>query len=149
MAVIVRPLAELDLGSVLEIEASAPEAAQWSQKDYLSLLRAGSQGWIAAEQGRVLGFVFMRKVADEVEILNLAVAPASRRKGVASLLLSEVLSWAKENWVANIHLEVRASNSAARKFYEAHGFRQHGGRPNYYSDPRDDAILLNRLVAEK
>ncbi|HEV2489884.1 MAG TPA: ribosomal protein S18-alanine N-acetyltransferase [Candidatus Acidoferrales bacterium] len=149
MAVIVRALAKQDFDSVLEIEASSPEAAQWSQNDYSSLLRAGSQGWIAAEQGHILGFVFMRRVADEVEILNIAVAPAFRRKGVGSLLLREVLSWAKENWVANLHLEVRASNPAARKFYEAHGFRQVGCRPNYYSDPRDDAILLNRLVAEK
>jgi ribosomal-protein-alanine N-acetyltransferase len=149
MAARVRALLSEDLESVLEIEAGSPEAAQWSQKDYQALLQSGAQGWIAAGENGILGFLVMRRIADEMEILNLAVASPSRRKGIGSLLLREALSWARQNWIANVHLEVRASNHAARQFYEAHGFRATGLRPGYYSNPPEDAVLLTCLVAEK
>ena len=129
------------------IAVSCPEAAQWPLEAYSSLLRDGAQGWVAITENGVLGFLIMRRLAGEAEILNIAVSPNSRRKGVASLLLREAVRWAAESQISKIHLEVRASNLAARKLYESHGFRGAGLRRGYYSDPPDDAALLSRPVA--
>jgi [ribosomal protein S18]-alanine N-acetyltransferase len=149
MHVLVRAFTHRDLPSVIEIAAASPDAAQWSRESYSSLLESSAQGWVAASGEAILGFLLARKAADEMEILNLAVSPASRRKGIGSMLLREALSWASRNQIAKVHLEARASNSAAMRFYESHGFRTAGQRPGYYSHPLDDAVLLFLPVAEK
>lgn len=145
----VREFTPGDVTSVIEIAAGSSDAAQWSRESYSSLLEAGAQGWVTASGEAVLGFLLARRAGDELEILNLAVSAASRRKGIGSVLLREALSWASQNEVANVHLEVRASNDAARRFYESHGFRIAGQRPGYYSHPPDDAVLLFLHVAKK
>ncbi|HKW89505.1 MAG TPA: ribosomal protein S18-alanine N-acetyltransferase [Candidatus Acidoferrales bacterium] len=145
----VRPVTQQDLPLVLEIADASPEAAQWSFVGYQSLLKSGALCWVAGYEKRVLGFLLARQAADELEILNLAVSAASRRKGVGSLLLREALAWAEQNGISKLHLEVRASNFAAVKLYEAHGFRSAGGRRGYYSNPPDDALLLCFAVAGK
>jgi ribosomal-protein-alanine N-acetyltransferase len=86
-----------------------------------------------------VGFLVTRRVsADELEILNLAVAPAHRRRGVAQALLRAVL----QSLEGTAFLEVRESNGAARKFYESMGFRTLGRRPGYYTDPHEAAIVM-------
>lgn len=145
----VRAVTLQDLPSVHAIAMSCPEAAQWSLQAYSSLLRDGAQGWVAIAERSVLGFLIVRRMAEEAEILNVAVAPDARRKGVASSLLGEALLWAKQCPVSRIHLEVRASNHAARKLYESYGFLDAGLRRGYYSHPSDDALLLSRAVARE
>lgn len=145
----VRPLRKEDLPSILEIAAASPEAAQWSAESYATFLDSGIQGWISADENRILGFLLARRAADEMEILNLAVSPASRRKGLGSQLLRRALLWAQQNQVTKIHLEVRSSNSAAIKFYESHRFHSSGLRRGYYSNPSEDAVLLSLPVAHR
>lgn len=145
----VRAVTKQDLPSVLRIAATSPEAAQWSQESYLSLLDSVAEGWVAAEGRAVVGFLILRQVAGDAEILNVAVLPAARRKGIGSNLLREALRWANKQDISKIHLEVRASNVAAIRFYEAHGFQTAGQRRGYYSQPPDDAVLLSLLVADK
>ena len=65
-----------------------------------------------------------------------------RRRGVGTLLLSELLAWAETARAEKIYLEVRASNQAARSFYQRHGFAETGRRPRYYPAPVEDALLL-------
>lgn len=133
--VLVRPMAEADLGEVQAIQAANHEAAAWDPADYL-----GHQTRVAASGGRIRGFLVWREVAPgEVEILNLAVDPAWKRKGVASRLLDALPS------DATVYLEVRGSNSAARAFYERNGFREAGRRPGYYRNPDEDGLILVRV----
>lgn len=145
----IRPLRKEDLPSILEIAAASPKAAQWSAESYAASLDSGIQGWVSADENGILGFLLVRRAAGEMEIFNLAVSPASRRQGLGSALLRQALFWAQQNQINKIHLEVRASNGAARRFYESHGFRMAGQRPGYYSNPPDDAVLLSRAVSEK
>lgn len=145
----VRVARKQDLPSILEIATASPEAAQWLAESYAAFLDSGIQGWVSAGENGILGFLLARRAADEMEILNFAVSPASRRKGLGSELLRQALLWAGQNQITKIHLEVRASNDAARRFYEAHGFRMAGQRPGYYSHPPDDAVLLFLPVAKK
>lgn len=145
-AIVIRLLEARDSDTVVEIQAHSREAAQWSRLDYENAARDGLPCWVASDDARVIGFLVARKLVDEMEILNLAVAPASRRRGVGKLLLREAMNWAAQNAICRVHLEVRASNNIARRFYEARGFHATGVRPKYYRDPVDDALLLTADV---
>jgi ribosomal-protein-alanine N-acetyltransferase len=97
---------------------------------------------IAEQDGRVVGFACIRTVADEAEILNLAVLPGMRRQGVGRALLQQALRKAWENGARRAFLEVRQSNRPARKLYESLGFSPNGLRTAYYSNPPEDAVVL-------
>ena len=150
-AVTIRRLEARDIDAVIGIQTQCRDASQWSRREYELLAAPASANktapcWVAENDGRVAGFLAAREVADELEILNLAVAVASRRQGIAGRLLREAMQWGAAEGVAKIYLEVRASNAPAKTFYESHGFYTMGARPNYYSDPVDDALLLTAPV---
>lgn len=145
-AVTVRLLAARDITAVLEIQTNSPAAAQWSQSAYENLHSAGEQAWIAEQEGCVTGFFVARALVGEMEILNLAVAPSARRKGVGRALFGAALSWATSQGATRIFLEVRASNTSAILFYRQEGFRKSGVRNRYYSDPPEDALILSRIL---
>ena len=131
---ILREATEADLPAITEIQASAPEASQWSARDYLVYECR------VAERGRsVVGFLVARPVAErEIEILNLAVAPEVRRQGIGGELLSDIL----KRHPGDFFLEVRESNEAARRFYERYGFKAVTIRLQYYSNPPETAIVM-------
>ena len=123
-----------DLAAIAAIQEKSPEASQWEPASYLEY-----ECSVAMSGGRVLGFLVVRQVAaDEREILNLAVDPAARRRGVARKLLEIELQRAKTQWF----LEVRASNSSAIKLYESAGFRAAGRRESYYQNPAESGIVM-------
>jgi len=137
-----------DVESVLQIQTDSKEAAQWAKSAYEGLCRhlAGEFAWVAERNGCIAGFLIARDVAQEMEILNFAVAPNSRREGIGSAMLRHALARAVENGTKKIFLEVRCSNLAALRFYEAHRFTSIGTRQNYYSNPLEDAALLALLL---
>jgi N6-L-threonylcarbamoyladenine synthase len=97
---------------------------------------------VARDQaGRVIGWLEARRVASELYVLGVGVDPAWRRRGVATALVRACLLRA-----SLVHLEVRASNAAARRLYAGLGFDEVGLRPRYYADG-DDAVLLTRAAA--
>jgi [ribosomal protein S18]-alanine N-acetyltransferase len=81
-------------------------------------------------------------VLDEMHILNLAVHPAHRRRGIARRLLAEGLVQARALGAELAWLEVRPSNLAAQALYKSFGFKEVGRRPHYYDDTHEDALLL-------
>lgn len=143
----IRAMVLRDVEFVFQIQTDSAEAAQWPKSAYESFcpLRAGEFAWVAERAGRIAGFLIAREVAREMEILNLAVAPVARREGIGSALLGHAVAHAAENGAGKIFLEVRSSNVAALRFYEAHRFSSIGTRPNYYSNPLEDAALLALL----
>ena len=96
--------------------------------------------------GRSLGYLLGRDVAGSGEILNLAVAPAQRRRGIARALLEAGLAWFADREAAEIYLEVRESNEAAQALYRAAGFATVGRRGGYYRHPTEDALVLRRSM---
>ena len=117
-----------DLSGILAILAESPEAAQWDPLGY-SLL-------VAEVKTALAGFLAFRKLADdEAEILNLAVFPQFRKRGVAQALLQALPA-------AQVFLEVRESNAAARALYRKAGYQQVGIRPGYYEKPNEAAIVM-------
>ena len=137
----VRPMKEEDVSAVLGLLGESPEAAAWSQG---SLVRAAEHGnaWVAQIGDRVAGMLVARVALDEFEILNLAVEKASRRAGIGTHLAACALQAARKAGAARVYLEVRASNHPAIALYSRFGFKPCGERPNYYSNPEEDAVLL-------
>jgi ribosomal-protein-alanine N-acetyltransferase len=91
---------------------------------------------------RVLGFIIFWLVHDEVHILNVAVAPEHRRRGIARTLMIEAEKRAHAASAALMTLEVRRSNQAALDLYREFDYRAVGVRPNYYVDEGEDAIVM-------
>ncbi len=137
-------LAEGDLHEVLAIER-ASFSNPWSRDMFLwELQNAGvSYGYVLREPaGAVAAFCTVWIVQDELHINNVAVAPAHRGQGVGMALLRFVLRFAAGLGARRATLEVRRSNTAAKKLYERLGFETVGVRRNYYSSPVEDALVL-------
>jgi len=139
----IRPTMPPDVAALLSILAESPEASLWSEASLLEACSSGS-AWVAEQDGRVIGFLIGRIAADEFEILNVAVARAYRRRGMASALLNEALECAQTGGSRRAYLEVRASNEAAIALYLRHEFRVCGSRARYYQHPAEDAVVLSR-----
>jgi ribosomal protein S18 acetylase RimI-like enzyme len=139
-----RPAVPADLDAISAIQNGAQDASHWEPEDYLQndCLIAEQPAAIegaAVDGGRVVGFVLSRQTAPgEREILNLAVAPAERRRGIARKLLAAELARGPGVWF----LEVRASNAPALGLYQYIGFQQVGVRESYYLDPPESAIVM-------
>jgi [ribosomal protein S18]-alanine N-acetyltransferase len=144
----IRLFEPLDVEPVFEIQSACPEIAQWTVWDYERVGRGEMPGWIGESEGMVAGFLVARRLANDVEVLNFAVRPELRKRGIGSALLREVFNWGKSLRGGKIFLEVRASNLDAINFYEKFDFRATGRRPRYYSSPVDDALLLAALLDE-
>jgi ribosomal-protein-alanine N-acetyltransferase len=141
-----RPAALDDADALLALQQSSPGAARWSAADYESLLSADSTVCLLAEDAddEPTGFVLARLAADEMEILNLAVAPEQRRRGLGRRLVAEALARGRARGAGKCWLEARASNHTALAFYRALGFREHSRRRAYYRDPVEDAVICAR-----
>jgi ribosomal-protein-alanine N-acetyltransferase len=123
-----------DLDAVAAIQEVSPGAARWNVADYLE-----QDFLVAVEEDRIVGFVVARTVAaDEREILNVAVAPDFRRKGVARALLDSTL----RAFRGSVFLEVRESNGVAQEFYKSLGFKELSKRRGYYESPPETAIVM-------
>jgi [ribosomal protein S18]-alanine N-acetyltransferase len=97
----------------------------------------------ADERSGVVAFLNHWRVADEFQIMNVAVDPAQRRRGFGSALLADLLQLARAQTISAVTLEVRRSNTGAIRLYERHGFRHVGVRPRYYSDNQEDALVMS------
>jgi len=130
----IRPASQNDLAEITAIQQTASEASQWLPGDYLTF-----DCRVAMLDGNVAGFVVSRQVADrEREILNIAVHPDFRRLGIATELLRAELARSP-----GAHfLEVRESNTPARRLYEQLGFQVVGERPGYYENPPETGIVM-------
>lgn len=135
---LIRPGTPDDLTEIRAIQAASPEASQWDPSDYLSYdLR------VLIEDGRLIAFSVSRRTApDELELLNLAVAPAFRRRGAARLLVESILESAQTSVGVSVFLEVRESNLAARMLYKSLNFQEVNIRPEYYNQPLESGIVM-------
>ena len=145
---LVRPIVASDVAAVLAIAACAPEAAQWCQADYEQVASGTCDSWVVSLDGKPAGFVVAGRMADEMEILNLAVEPSYRRRGAATKLLEAAMEFAQARGARRVFLEVRASNAGAIAFYRRYGFAEIARRPRYYAEPVEDALVLAREIAE-
>ena len=117
----------------------------WSESSVASELDNPLSLWLVAQAGgEVLGYVGSQSVMGEADMMNLAVLPAARRRGIARALVTALIRELAGGGVHSLTLEVRASNQAAILLYGSRGFRGMGRRKNYYEHPREDAIIMTK-----
>jgi len=131
------------LDQVLDLEARAFEHPWSPELVARELEQDHSLIVVVSTEERVAGFVIAWLVVDELHILNVAVDPAFRRRGLARLILGELLDRAERCGFSLATLEVRVSNEAAIRLYECLGFRTVGLRRRYYADG-EDALIMQR-----
>lgn len=140
-----RRMVASDLEVVMELERRAYKTP-WSEDLFRRELTHDWSTILLAldpqQDGALLGFVIFWVVHDEIHILNVAVDPVHRRRGVARVLLEELLRRGRGAGLALATLEVRISNEGAIRLYEGQGFHRVGIRKGYYVDEEEDAIVM-------
>jgi ribosomal-protein-alanine N-acetyltransferase len=117
----------------------------WPEQNYQAAFQPGAPErhlWVIEDRGQLQAFLIARFSAAECEVENLVVAKQHRRRGLALELMQALIAVARQRNLERVLLEVRESNEAARAFYEKVGFQENGRRKAYYTQPREDAILL-------
>ena len=137
-------LNESHVASVAELEKLC-FSDPWSENSIRYELTNPLSFWLVAVEGdRLAGYVGSQSVLDEADMMNIAVHPDFRRRGVAQNLVEALVAGLKEKNVRCLTLEVRASNEPAIALYQKLGFIQVGRRPKYYRNPREDALILRK-----
>ena len=123
-------------------------AHPWSEQSLTMLCHDGNVGFsvLSMPEGRVVAYGGMLTVLDEGQILNVAVHPDYRRRGCGARILQALISYAEQNQLSLLTLEVRASNRAAIALYEKYGFVRSGLRRNFYTSPTEDAHLMSKSI---
>ena len=137
-------MAEEHISALAQLEKEC-FADPWSEKALAEeLTNPNAVFRVALIDEEVAGYVGMLHVLDEGDICNVAVFDKFRRRGVATALIQHLVDYAVENQLSFITLEVRESNMGAQKFYETMGFETIGIRKNFYYNPKEHAILMNK-----
>ncbi len=143
-------MSEHDLLEVVNIEENSG-LSRWGWTAYYAelqganrnlMLVASPTGVGTRDANQVIGYIAARVTADELHINNVAVRELYRQKGVGFALLSSIVEEGKRVGATTAFLEVRSGNSAAQALYEKVGFKAIATRANYYSDPREDAVVM-------
>jgi ribosomal-protein-alanine N-acetyltransferase len=143
-------MSEHDLLEVVEIEEQSG-LSRWGWAAYHAELQSVDRSLLlvvrprdeGAAGQRVVAYIVARETAGELHINNVAVRPEYRKRGLGAFLLSRVLENARNLGVSIAYLEVRAGNIVARALYEKSGFSAIAQRPNYYTDPPEDAVVMS------
>ena len=142
----VRRLELRDLTAIERIERQS-YPTPWSRSMFAGELAKPSSlslGAFDPETGELLGYLIISRYVDAWHVMNLAVAPKHRRKRIASSLLERLFELTGGEGRRGYTLEVRVSNDVAIKLYEQAGFKPRGIRRGYYTDNREDALIMWR-----
>ncbi|MGZ8379765.1 MAG: ribosomal protein S18-alanine N-acetyltransferase [Gemmatirosa sp.] len=142
-----------DVDAIAAIERLA-FSDPWSRDSFATLARNPDVYFVVADAAShrasaqaPLGYIIAWFVLDEGEVANVAVAPSARGTGVGARLLDAALAEARRRGVGHVFLEVRESNTVARRLYASRGFIELGRRKRYYREPVEDALVLRCELA--
>jgi [ribosomal protein S18]-alanine N-acetyltransferase len=142
----IRRLTQRDLEAIDRIERRS-YPTPWSRSMFASELAKPSSvslGAYETETGELVGYLVISRYVDAWHVMNVAVVPERRRQGIASALFDRLFEVTGNDGRRGYTLEVRISNEAAIKLYERLGFQSRGVRRGYYTDNREDALIMWR-----
>lgn len=138
-----RPMRVEDVDRIMEIE-HASFSTPWSRRAFINEITENrlARYFVVISNGVIAGYCGMWLIFDEAHITNIAIHPEFRGQKLGDALLAYVCRQAKEMGAERVTLEVRKSNTVAQKLYAKHGFLPYGIRKEYYTDNREDAIVM-------
>lgn len=138
-----RDMTQADVDAVLSIE-QAVQTYPWTRGNFSDALESGYVCRVDEENGEIRGYVMLRPLVDEAELLNIGVAGTHQRRGEGRRILREMLDMARAKQLRRVFLEVRPSNAAAIALYRSTGFSEVGVRRGYYQNANgsEDAIVM-------
>jgi len=152
--IIIMRMSEHDLLEIVEIEEQSG-LSRWGWAAYYAELQSDNRELMfvarasrssTVESTPIAGYIVARETAGELHINNVAVRVEYRRRGIGAALLDRVIQEARLRKANTAFLEVRSANHAAQALYEKCGFRAIAQRANYYSDPREDAVVMSLVL---
>ena len=143
--ILVRPMAIADVDGVMAVEKDS-FSTPWSRSAFEEELTQNrlARYLVADENGAIVGYAGTWLVINEAHVTNVAVHVQRRKEGIGRLLMEKLMDLARDNGMESMTLEVRVSNAAARSLYQQLGFAEAGIRKNYYSETKEDALILWR-----
>ena len=143
--IVIRTMTSLDVDGVMTVEHDS-FLTPWSRSSFEEELAENrlARYIVATENGVVVGYAGTWLVINEAHVTNVAVSSQRRQNGIGRLLMESLMELARENGMESMTLEVRVSNEAARNLYRQLGFVEAGIRKNYYSETKEDALILWR-----
>ena len=147
-------MSEHDLLEIVEIEEQSG-LSRWGWAAYYAELQGANRDlMLIAKASRpaivdvtpIAGYIVARETAGELHINNVAVRPQYRRRGIGAALLNRILHEARRRKANAAFLEVRSANFAAQALYEKSGFKAIARRADYYSEPREDAVVMSLVL---
>lgn len=146
--IIIRPMTKDDVDSVYIVEENC-FVDPWSKESIRKELKNNLARYLVAQlDDKIVGYVGVWFVVDEGHITNVAVHSDYRGKKIGDKLVKEMVELCKENNIIAMTLEVRASNTVAQNLYRKYGFKMGGIRKEYYSDNKEDAIIMWNQLKE-
>ena len=149
----IRKVRPPDIRRIIEIERSWAHLSHWSEDSYYRLVN--DEGFTASflaeveeESGNLLiaGFVIFHIAGTNAEVFYIAVDARLARCGIGKLLMNTVMNESLKRYATRVLLEVRKSNASAIRFYEGFGFKVLGERKDYYSNPVEDAFVMEKSL---
>jgi len=146
MDVLLRKAEEKDLPAIHNMEENIFSMAYSEETLRTTLGSSAEKIYVAVYQDEIAGYIIFSKVFDEAELIKIAVNTLYRNKGIGALLMNKMIEEAGEDSI--YFLEVRVSNESAIRLYEKYGFVETGIRKNYYQNPAEDALIMNRTKGD-
>ena len=149
----IRKVRPPDIRRIIEIERSWAHLSHWSEDSYYRLVN--DEGFTASflaeveeDSGNLLiaGFVIFHIAGTNAEVYNIAVDARHARCGIGKQLMNTVMNESLKRYATRVLLEVRKSNASAIRFYEGFGFKVLGERKDYYSNPVEDAFVMEKSL---
>lgn len=145
-SVIVREMNENDIDEVLDIERES-FTTPWSREAFvLEITENQLARYVVAEKnGKIVGYGGLWLIIDEGHITNIAVRSEYRGQGIGNLIVEKLIDLCESIGIYNMTLEVRKSNYIAQSLYKKYNFADYGVRPGYYTDTKEDAVIMWRV----
>ena len=134
-------------GGVDDREELTALGGDFQEKLGAELAHPAGRHWVAGVGGEVVGYLLMRRVLDEWDMIYLFVRPSERGQGVATALLEVFTEHIRSEGGGSVFLEVRETNRSARGLYLRAGFVEAGLRRGYYEDTGEDALLFKKVIS--
>ena len=142
------PMQEAHIAQIAALEKQC-FSDPWSEVSVRSELSNPLSDWLVAEEdGKLVGYVGSQSVAPEADVMNLAVAPEWRKKGIGRALMKALIAQLHSRGITALFLEVRVGNIPAQNLYRGLEFVEVGRRPKYYVNPTEDALILRKELTD-